>query len=370
MNWDRQQLQSRVLHYYERYELQLSAAFFAAGVLFDILTLGRIDSWANIVQQAIYLALLALLLGLGLLWRAQLFAPPKWLAKAWAFRDFAVHFLIGSLLSAYSIFYFKSATFVTSFVFLGMLFAIMVVNELEAFKRRGPIVKYALLALCLASFFAYVIPVVFGTVGPVTFTASLVISALCMWGQAYWLLKRGLPKTELIREIGIPGTLITLVFLGFYLLRAIPPVPLSIQYMAVFHGIDKKEGNYYLLHENPWWRFWQEGDETFLARPGDKVYGYARIFSPSRFKDRVYMRWQLRDSRSGRWINADAIPMEILGGREQGFRGYSVKANHQPGEWRLSVETTDGREIGRFNFTIETDTRDPSLPREMVREQG
>lgn len=370
VSWDRPTLENMAREFYTRHEVKLSAGFFIAGIVFDILTTGRIDSWVGIVQQGVYLLILSLLLGGGLLERAGRFAPPAWLARAWGYRDFAVHFLFGSLLSLYTIFYFKSATLITSAVFLGMLFSIMVANELPVFKARGPIVKYALLALCMASYFAYVVPVVVGAVGPMTFTIALVLSAACMLGQAHWLRRRGLPRRELAREIGIPTLTITAMFWIFYLLRAIPPVPLSVQYMAVFHGLEKKEGEYYLVHENPWWRFWETGDQTFLARPGDKIYGYARIFSPSRFRDLVFMRWQQKDPRSGRWISADAIRMEIVGGRDQGFRGYSVKTNYQPGDWRLTVETEDGREVGRFNFRIEPDTRDPSQGREMVHERG
>jgi len=30
-----------------------------------------------------------------------------------------------------------------------------------------------------------------------------------------------------------------------------------------------------------------------------------------------------------------------------------VKANYQPGRWKVQVETTDGREIGRIYFRLE-----------------
>ncbi len=45
-----------------------------------------------------------------------------------------------------------------------------------------------------------------------------------------------------------------------------------------------------------------------------------------------------------------SISIKIVGGREQGFRGYGVKSNYQPGGWKVKVETTDGREIGQVNL--------------------
>ncbi|HEX4922592.1 MAG TPA: DUF2914 domain-containing protein, partial [Bdellovibrionales bacterium] len=40
------------------------------------------------------------------------------------------------------------------------------------------------------------------------------------------------------------------------------------------------------------------------------------------------------------------------GGREEGFRGFTFKQNYQPGDWRVKIETTDGREIGRITFEV------------------
>jgi hypothetical protein len=55
----------------------------------------------------------------------------------------------------------------------------------------------------------------------------------------------------------------------------------------------------------------------------------------------------------------DSIPIRIVGGREQGFRGYGLKSNYQPGEWKVQVETTDGREIGRVYFDLEVAPQAP-----------
>jgi hypothetical protein len=131
-------------------------------------------------------------------------------------------------------------------------------------------------------------------------------------------------------------------------------VPLSIPFIGVYHGVERTDEGYRLTHERPWWRFWHNGDQRFLAQPGDKVYVFFRIFSPSRFADQVQVRWYWRSGGGfGGWALQDAIPINIVGGREQGFRGYGVKSNYQPGSWKVQVETTDGREIGRIYFDLE-----------------
>ena len=115
------------------------------------------------------------------------------------------------------------------------------------------------------------------------------------------------------------------------------------------NGMESGTGG--ISHERPFWRIWDNGDQKFIAQPGDKIYGYFRIFSPARFADQVLMRWYWKDN-SGNWKLQDSIPIKIIGGRRQGFRGYGMKSNYQPGDWKLQVETTDEREIGRVYFDV------------------
>ena len=61
-----------------------------------------------------------------------------------------------------------------------------------------------------------------------------------------------------------------------------------------------------------------------------------------------------------RWARAalerDAhVTVRIVGGREEGFGGYAYKQNWSPGDWRVAIETEDGREIGRTRFEIRPD---------------
>ena len=91
---------------------------------------------------------------------------------------------------------------------------------------------------------------------------------------------------------------------------------------------------------------------------------YFRVFSPSRFSDQVLMRWYLHEAARG-WVLQDTIPIKIVGGREEGFRGYGVKSKYQPGDWKVQVETTDAREIGRIYFSVESV---PEAPRSFVTE--
>jgi hypothetical protein len=52
-------------------------------------------------------------------------------------------------------------------------------------------------------------------------------------------------------------------------------------------------------------------------------------------------------------MTTDRIPISITGGREKGYRWYTTKRRVQPGEWRVNVETEDGRVLGRITFVAE-----------------
>ena len=56
-----------------------------------------------------------------------------------------------------------------------------------------------------------------------------------------------------------------------------------------------------------------------------------------------------------------ASPSISSAGAQQGFRGYGFKSNYQPGDWKVEVETTDGREIGRIYFVVENVPEGPRV---------
>jgi hypothetical protein len=56
-----------------------------------------------------------------------------------------------------------------------------------------------------------------------------------------------------------------------------------------------------------------------------------------------------------RWIWTDAIPLTISGGHEEGWRGIAYKRNFSPGEWKVNIETSDGRDVGNIRFAVISD---------------
>jgi hypothetical protein len=347
----------RLRLYYARNEQKVAVLSFICGFLFDILMVDRADSWHAIFQQVLYIAVILAALTQMFLEEGGAAPDPAGLPllKRWyyQYRSAVVHFFLGTLLNVYTIFFFKSSSLLVSFGFLAFLVLLLWANESERVKSMGLSFKFTLLALCTLCFSANVVPIFVGSIGMTVFLVSMLAGCLPLAGVAWWVRRR---KPDLFprarRQILVPLGGVLAGFLVFYWFRLIPPVPLSIPFIGVYHAVEKSQDGYRLSHERPIWRVWQHGDQEFLAQPGDRVFVFFRIFSPTRFSDQVQMRWYWQDSARG-WVPQDTIPIKIVGGRAEGFRGYGFKSNYQPGEWKVQVETNDGREIGRVYFTLE-----------------
>jgi hypothetical protein len=346
-----EQLKQKFHELQEKYETELEVLFFLGGFAFDALMVSEVDDPFAIIQQCVYLFVIASLIHFEILYRLHKWRPQGFWIKAWQYRNLLLHFLLGTLLNIYSIFYIKSASFVASLVFLALMIAMILANELPVIKKSKVSFKVGLFAICLFSYFSILYPLALGFVGWLPFGLAVVTTAAIFYLQ-YYLLKKKLPETNIVlRATVVPAVSVLVVFALFYTMGWIPPVPLSVKDQGIYHAVDRMDGKYYLSTEKVWWKFWQSGDQAFKAEPGDKIYFYAQIYSPARFSDQVYVHWLWKNPRMG-WKSSDRIPLKIVGGRKQGYRGYAVKSNYQPGDWRVQVETALGQEISRMSFTV------------------
>lgn len=351
-------LKKRLDNVQSKYAKYFPVFFFLSGFIFDVVTLSRIDSLLTLVQHAVFLVFIGILLTLDMLNNFGVLKIHKRVNRIWESRTAIIHFLFGSLLSSFTLFYFKSASLLGSFLFFIVLAVLLVMNESSRFRRMRFVFRFALYSLCLSSYFAYLIPILIGSVGEWIFMLSVLSPTFIFW-IIYRILKKRIPgKLTLLSQTVFPAAAVQALFLILYMLQAIPPVPLSIQYMGIYHNVEKIKdtGRYHLFHERPFWRFWENGDQVFRAREGDKIFVFARIFSPSGFQDDIKLRWLYYDEKHRRWQKWDIISINIRGGRAEGFRGYANKSNYTPGKWRVQIETDDEREIGRIYFEVIADT--------------
>lgn len=343
------------MEFYQRHEVLVSIVVFVFGFVLDLVTLGRIDDLLNLIQQAVYLTLLGTILITDIRIKLGTYTLPEKLSRFWGYHDLVVHFLFGSLLSAYTIFYYTSASALTSFFFILLLAGLMLANEFPQFQKLGLPVRIILYNICMLSYFAFFYPILMGHVGTLPFWLGIISSVVVMGLIGHFYFRGEGEKTLLRNHVLIPTIAVHAFFLVGYYFSLIPPVPVAVKKIGIYYGVEKREGHYFGKHLRPDWKIWEKGSQEFSAREGDKVTVLLSVFSPARFSDRVFLKWYRNDPKRG-WRLEDTIPLNILGGREEGFRGFGSKQFYSLGNWQVLVETSDGRQVGQISLEIKKDS--------------
>jgi hypothetical protein len=334
-----------------------NVVMFAAGFLFDLATMRRIDAWTDLAIQLFYLAALTVLLIYQHREARGQWKPPARIERLWTHNVEVLHFFYGGLLSAYVVLYLKSSTRARPLVFFLLLVALMFFNEMPQVRRAGYRLRLGLYAFCVISFLNYFVPLLIGRMSGWVFLLALSLSAGFVWLVADRLAAPGADHKAVRARLFAPALAVCLAIGGLYIFRLIPPVPLSVQFQGMYHDVRREDGAFLLTYERPpLFLFWREDSRPFRKRPGDRMHYFVRVFAPTRFRHEVFARWEYKGTQGG-WRARDRIRLPVVGGRAQGFRAYAVKSNFEPGRWRVTAETEDGRAMAAVTFRVEEDDR-------------
>jgi hypothetical protein len=334
-----------------------NVVMFVAGFLFDVLTIQRIDSRADLGIQLLYLLALTALIVFQHREATGSWTPPPLIRRWWPYNVEVLHFFYGGLLSAYVVLYFRSSTGARPLVFFMLLVAMFLLNEMPQVRQAGHRLRLGLFAFCVLSFFNYFVPIAVGRMGGWVFLATLVSAAAVVWVLADRLALNGPEHAAERARLFAPGVVVFAVVGMLYVMKLIPPVPLSVTFQGIYHDVRRHEAGYRLVYEQPdVWRFWRHDSRPFRARTDDRIHYFVRVFAPARFSERIVAHWEFKSPSGWRTTDRIELPM-IRGGREDGWRTFARKATFQPGRWRVTAETDDGRAIATMSFDVEQDTR-------------
>jgi hypothetical protein len=340
----------------------MSAASFFAGVTYDTLTLTRIDRLQDNLVLMLYLALLGFfiiltgrlngsfvedIVGIG---RTGRFV--RGLLKGRHYFPMAMQFLLGGLFSAYAIFYSKSASLTATAVFFAVLIGLLVANEFLRDRLSSLRLLVALYAVVTFSFFTFFLPVMTGWMNTIVFLIGAMLSALVIL-RLVELVYRGHPgvgRSERVK-VAAPALAVIGMLVGFYFLNWIPPVPLSMKFGGIYREVKKAGDRFELSFERKWFEVWKRSDTTFPA--DEPIYCFTAVFAPVDLNTTIYHHWYYRTNGKKPFAHADRIPIKISGGRAGGYRAYTFKQGLDPGDWRVDVETEDGRVLGRVSVRVD-----------------
>lgn len=350
-----QRVQTRIQKtksWFERNEKYLSIGFFGLGILVDNLTLTRIDLLFDNLVLITYILLATL--GIVLLYVAQVKRksyPDSKLVKISRYVPFLSQYALGGLFSGFIIFYTKSASWATSWIFLAILIAFFIGNERfrESYKKVD--FQIGILFVAIFSFMIFFVPVVLKTMGTWIFVLSGVLSISLIYLLVYSLsffISEISPKREKKITKNILG--IFILFNLLYFFNIIPPIPLSLKEIGIYDYVYKDTSGEYVLIEKdlPWYSF----GNYFLKIPEGRVYVYQSIFAPTNLGTDIYNIWQKFDEEKGRWVSFNAVHFPLVGGRIEGYRGYSSMSAVEEGSWRVDVKTREGLVVGRIRFDV------------------
>lgn len=351
----------KVQRFIVRYERHLSVLSMVGGFILDNLALERADLPFETYLLYSYLALsgvfiLAIHLAEEGVWKGKLASYSRpWL-------PLALQFISGSMFSAFLVFYSRSASLLSSWPFLAVLFAVFAGTEI--FKRYQDRLAFqsAILFFGIFSFAIYSVPLWMGRIGSDVFLLSGA-AALAVFSIFFALLfATGPRRLKAATKKILASVLGVLAVVNiFYFTHLLPPLPLALRDIGVYHSVTRIGGGYAVQGEEESWLSAFLGESDVRIRPGEPVYVFSSVFTPVAVKTNIVHRWERFDTIQNRWVLNSIIAFPASGGRDGGYRGYSEVGSIPPGQWRVSVETPDGRLIGRVAFTVSYVSAEPAL---------
>lgn len=346
---------AQLIHWYERYISPLS--LIAGFVADNLILLRRVDVWQSNALLLTYLLVAAI--GIVFINAVEAGRIANERVRSWApIVPVVVQFAFGGLFSGFVSLYSRSAAFFGTWIFVAVLAGLLLGNE--RFRTLYLLFSFqvALYFSALFLFLIFFLPVVVHQIGDLMFVISGV-AAVILVTALHVLLSRVTPSIEK-RERTRSARSIALIWLVvnvLYFTNLIPPLPLALKDAGVYHEVHRLPDGTYQLQGEPamWYQSILPLGTIFHTSQGDVAYVFTAIFAPMGLSTQVIHEWQYFDSQKNAWITQGRVPFTISGGRDGGYRGYSLKSSLVAGKWRVNVITPAGLFIGRVSFTVTQD---------------
>ncbi len=337
----------QIKEFVQKHERHIGTGALILGALFDIATLTKPDSVFGIISLTSYVVIVG---GSILLLNARSAREKE---SVWLL--ILIQFCFGNLASGLLVLYSQSGTLVGSWLFLLVLLGFLIGNEFarERYARlRSQLIGYYVLLIAYAGF---IVPLMLKAVGTWVFLLSSLISLMVMGGYIALVYTAAPARVKLDWKGSVIGiAVVAALFNGLYFLNFIPPVPLSLTDIAIYHSVVREGMEYKVTMEAKpkWYNVFAQLRHTMHLVQGEGVYCFSSVYAPANLSTPIYHRFEEFDTKTNAWITRSRVAFPINGGRGEGYRGYTFKSNLTEGRWRCSIETTGGALIGRQTFGV------------------
>lgn len=346
--------QMKLKSFFARNERRFTVLAFIAGFVADNLTLRRVDLWIENIIFIIYFFVSA-----GAIFLFNAYESGR-LANTFIRRHIrwvplVMQFAFGALFSGFFVFYSRSGSFAASWPFLIFLLGLLIGNELFRKRYARTVFQLSIFFIIVFSYAIFIVPVVLGKMNAYTFLLSGFLAAAAFGFVLTGLSKVSPERYRLSRRaIFQSAAVIYLVFNVFYFANIIPPIPLALKDIGVYHLVQKNQDSYLVKYEPVhWYEVFKKVQPIYHRFQNEPVYVFSAVFAPTKLTVPIWHRWSYYDEAQKQWIESSRIRFTISGGRDGGYRGYSLKSNVAPGKWRVDVITERDQIIGRLTFEIQ-----------------
>jgi hypothetical protein len=337
----------------KKYEKYLLPAMLLLGVIIDFITFRTLQVEVAFSILGVYLCIAACLILFTSYYQADKL-PKQWriVRLFHLLAPIGLQFFFGALLSASFIFYWFSGEISSSWPIIILIISLMVANEKFRSYYLKPLAQFGIFYFVLFSYLSIIFPYLFESISPWVFIFSGGVSLVMIASLLFFLSKRVESFRAQMSQI---QSLVLLLFLSltiFYFANIIPPVPLAIRDSGVYHDLQRVSGGYELERQKE--SVLQKllpGREIHLEK-GRVIYVFSSVYAPSGLNTRLVHHWEYYNENQGEWVTWSKPSYRISGGRQDGYRGFSLSSNLTEGKWRVSIETERGQLIGRESFRV------------------
>jgi hypothetical protein len=341
---------SKLLAWAAKNERPLGAGLFALGFITDLFTFGFLPVGVVNLFFITYLSLAALCVFGTHLISVYRERDVWWRKLLSVLCPLGAQYAIGGLLSGFVVFYAKSSVVAVSWPFLLLLLLVYGGNEYFREHKEKLVFQSVLFFFALYGYTIFALPLYLGMMGPWIFIGSTLV-AMVLFGTFLFLLK--LVNAVRYKESRKPVIAFSLglivVINGAYFAGYIPPIPLVLSHAEIYHELSRESGAYMVRTDEPkpWWNPFAR---TVEHVPGTPLYVFSSVKAPSAFATSITHEWEYYVEGEG-WERRSRVSFPITGGRQEGYRGYSVSENPAEGKWRVTI-ATGGQVIGRLTFNV------------------
>lgn len=267
--------------------------------------------------------------------------------KVWTF---FISFFLGSLLSYLLVYYFRSAELLFSFHIFIILILCVFVNEIVG----GVFFDILLFFISITFYCIYNTPLLVGVVNEKSFILSLFLSFLLMIAFTK-ILKVFRFKSYQAFLLYIFSIIFPILVYILYSVGSIPAVPLTLKDSGFYSFVAKNSPEYIIQNTGKVdYKKYYFIDKYYYDKSKIKsLYYYAAIVSPTDVNANINHIWEKYNNQTDDWdyISGRDNSFAIYGGREGGYRTFSIQNNINTGLWRVRV-FVDDRLVGSDEIEV------------------